>query len=85
MLTDVVKVTLVLGTVAVVTVTVGVARDRHSQAVDMRGHAKGTGAPAQSLDAWLVAVDGLVGVVNLTVVLQEVSPLSGGGGWGGAG
>ena len=47
MVTDFKMLTLTLGTVATVTVVVGAGSDRHSQAVEMRLQAKGTGAPAQ--------------------------------------
>jgi hypothetical protein len=86
MLIEVTTVTLKLGTVATVRVVVfvGVGRAKQPQAVDMREHAKGKGAPAQ-LPACGVVDFVVVDVVDFAVVNVVVGFLIGGGGGGGNG
>jgi hypothetical protein len=82
-LIEVTTVTLKLGTVATVRVVVfvGVGRAKQPQAVDMREHAKGKGAPAQ-LPACGVVDLVVVDVVDFAVVNVVVGFLIGGGGGG---
>jgi hypothetical protein len=57
--------TLTLGTVEAVTVVVGVARDRHPQAVEISEQSNATGAPAHRP----VAVDVVVVLVVVEAIL----------------
>jgi hypothetical protein len=68
-LTDVVIVTLKLGTVATVTVVVfvGVGRDKQSQAVDRREHSKGKGAPALAPACGVMVIDVVDVVVGFLI------------------